>query len=273
MKKSFIYIMAFLATGIFSACSDDIDLVIPHADNITFSELELPDRFTHAIPDGGFSVAGMKFNTVKEGNQLKGGFCYSNRSNRSFVWNNDEVSMDSIRYSVFSTRPNQTGTYLVCHVNGDDAFFTLDNPKVIDYILVANTTWAYLSMLYGDTYGTEKKPVANPYVPSKPKGVWHTYVDGGVKKFGKGDYFIVTAKGYLNGQPTGSVSFDLACKAGHNVENPAWDYLVMDWNKMTLASLGIVDKVVFTLDSSDKDENGRMRTPAWFCLDGLQFMK
>lgn len=257
--------------GLFVSCSDDIDLLVPHATNITFAELEIPTRFSHIIPDGGFTASGIKFNTVKSGSQLAGGFCYSNRSNRSFVWNNDEVSMDSIRYSVWSTRPNTTGTYLVCHVNNDDAFFTLDTPKKIDYILVSNTTWAYLAMAYGDTYGTEEKPVANPNVPSKPMGVWHSYVDGGVTKFAKGDYFTVTAVGYLGSTKTGSVNFDLACMSGHNAENPAWSYFVTDWMKMDLNALGTVDKVVFYLDSSDKDENGRMRTPAWFCLDGFQF--
>lgn len=256
--------------GLFASCSDEMDLVIPHATNITFSELEIPERFSHIIPDGGFTAAGMKFNTVKSGNQLAGGFCYSNRSNRSFVWNNDEVSMDSVRYSVWSTRPNTTGTYLVCHVNGDDAYFTFDTPQTIDYILVANTTWVYLATYFGDTYGTEKKPVANLNVPSKPMGVWHSYVEGGVRRMTEGDYFTVTAKGYLAGQQTGSVSFDLVCRKGHNTENPAWDYYVTDWRKMELSALGKVDKVVFYLDSSDKDENGRMRTPSWFCLDGFQ---
>ena len=60
-----------------ASCSDDMDLVIPHADNITFSELEIPTRFSHVIPDNGFSVAGMNFNTVKAGKQLAGGFCYT----------------------------------------------------------------------------------------------------------------------------------------------------------------------------------------------------
>ena len=68
--------------SLFASCSDELDLVIPHATNITFSELEISQRFSHVIPEGGFTVAGMKFNTVKTGNQLAAGFCYSNRSNR-----------------------------------------------------------------------------------------------------------------------------------------------------------------------------------------------
>ena len=269
--KKVIYSLMIGLGGLFASCSDEDELLVPHATNITFSELEIPERFSHVIPDGGFSASGMKFNTVKSGKQLAGGFCYSNRSNRSFVWNNDEVSMDSVRYSVWSTKPNQTGTYLVCHVNGDDAFFTLDTPKVIDYILVANTTWNYLCMYYGDSYGTTARPVANPNVPSAPKGVWHTYVEGGVKEFGDEDFFTITAVGYYNGAKTGTVSFDLACMYGHNSQNLDWDYIVTDWRKMELKTLGLVDKVVFYLDSSDKDQYGNMRTPAWFCLDGFQF--
>ena len=272
MKKLLFSIMAGLGV-LFVSCSDDLDIVIPHATNITFSELEISERFSHVIPDGGFTVAGMRFNTIKSGNQLEAGFCYSNRSNRSFVWNNDEVSIDSMRYSVWSSKPNTTGVYLVCHTRGDDAFFTLDTPKKIDYILVAHSTWSFLATYYGDSYGTPEAPMINPNVPSKPRGVWYTYVDGGVKYFKAGDYFTVTAKGFIGGQPTGTVSFDLVCMRGHNTENPTWNYFVTDWRKMELSALGTVDKVVFYLDSSDKDDSGRMRTPAWFCLDGFQFVE
>lgn len=273
MKNIILSICAVLGCT-FAACSDDIDLKIPHADNITFSELEIPTRFSHVIPDGGFSVQGINFNTVKSSDgQLEGGFCYSNRSNRSFVWTNTTEAIDSIRYSVWSTRPNNTGTYLVCHVNNDDAFFTFSKPQVIDYILVANTTWAYLAMNYGDTYGTEEEPVANPNIPSKPMGIWHSYVPGGVKKFEDNDYFTLTVKGYRGGTQTGTVTLDLACKKGHNVDYPDWDYIITDWRKLELSALGEVDKVVFYLDSSDKNEQNVMRTPAWFCLDGFQLQK
>lgn len=66
------------------------------------------------------------------------------------------------------------------------------------------------------------------------------------------------------------VSFDLVCKKGHNTSYPTWDYTVTDWRKLELSSLGEVDKVAFYLDSSDKNAQGEMRTPAWFCLDGIQ---
>ena len=253
MKKIILSLFAALGT-LFTSCGDDIDLVIPYPTNITFEELEIPTRFSHVIPDNGFSVQGLNFRTVKAADgQLAGGFCYSNRSNRSFVWQNTPEAID----------------YLVCHVAGDDAYFTLDKARTIDYMLVANTTWVYLATTYGDTYGTEERPVVNPNIPSKPKGVWHTYVPGGVKRMAKNDYFTLTVKGYKGNTETGTISFDLVCKKGHNADYPAWDYTVTDWRKLELSSLGEVDKVVFYLDSSDK-EGQVMRTPSWFCLDGIQ---
>ena len=275
MKRTGIYtILALAMTSMVStSCSDDIDLVIPHATNITFDEVAPPQRFSHVITQGGFDVQGIHFNAVSGRNQLTGGFCASNRSMRSLTWTGTEAAVDSMRYSTFSTRPNTTGTYLVCHVNGDDAFFTMSQPRVIEYILVSNTTWAFNAMSYGDALGTEEEPKENPNVPSKPKGVWQTYVPGGVKKFEQGDYFTLTAKGFNQGRETGSLTFDLSCKKGHNANNPAWDYIVNNWTRFDLAGLGAVDKVVFYLDSSDKDEQGRMRTPSWFCLDGMQLQQ
>lgn len=44
----FILIIAFMA------CSDDKDVLAPVPNDVTLNELEL-DRFTHAIPDGGFT--------------------------------------------------------------------------------------------------------------------------------------------------------------------------------------------------------------------------
>lgn len=273
IKKYSIYLAAAFLT-VASSCSEDLELVVPEPDNITFNEIQMPDRFSHVISDGGFSESGIHFNAVKSGNQLAGGFCVSNRSFRQFAASDSETAIDSMRYSVWTVRPNTTGNYVVGRVNGDDAYFTLDIPAVIDYTLVANTTWSFLSMTYGDTYAAaDGGPVANLNVPSGIKGIWHTYVPGGVKKFGDNDYFTLTAIGYRGGSRTGSVSVDLACKKGHNAENPNWNYILNIWRRFDLYELGEVDKVVFHLDSSDKDSNGVMRTPPFFCLDGIVIRK
>ena len=78
----FILIIAFMA------CSDDKDVLAPVPNDVTLNELEL-GRFTHAIPDGGFtSKAAHKnsvtFNTKKNSDGTYAGFAYSNRNNRSF---------------------------------------------------------------------------------------------------------------------------------------------------------------------------------------------
>ena len=269
--------MAVMCAAFFTSCSDELELRVPYPNNITLNELTL-ERSSHVVPEGGFSSQGIHFNTVKGADgQLEAGFCYSNRMKRSLPWNGDELSIDSMRYSVYNARPNDTGTYAVCRVKGGEAYFTLDTPSVIQYILVANDAWSYFAMLYGDKYCKineetgEEEPVENPGIPSKPKGIWYTYVPGGVKKFDKEDkdFFRLTAKGFQGGKETGSVTFDLACK-GANVDNPNWDYIISKWGRMDLVSLGVVDKVVFYLESSDKDADGRMRTPEWFCLDGIQ---
>lgn len=58
-----------------------------------------------------------------------------------------------------------------------------------------------------------------------------------------------------------------------NAEHPNWKYVVSDWTRMDLVTLGTVDKVVFYLESTDINTDGNMRTPAWFCLDGIQLKK
>ena len=68
----FILIIAFMA------CSDDKDVLAPVPNDVTLNELEL-GRFTHAIPDGGFtSKAAHKnsvmFNTKKNSDGTYAGF-------------------------------------------------------------------------------------------------------------------------------------------------------------------------------------------------------
>ena len=276
MRKSKIYAIGSLFLMTLAACqSDELELVIPSNDDITLNELKLDKEFTHSTPEGGFDSKGIHFNTVRSSDgRLEAGFAYSNRSNRSFTWTGTEAALDTNRYSVFTVKPNRTEVYAVAKVRNDDAFFTLDKPQIIEHILVGNTTYTYLALTYGDVYGTAVSPVTNPNIPSAPLGVWQTYVPAGVKKMSKAnkDFYRIIAKGYLNGTPTNSLKFDLAC-CGSNPENPNWDYIVNNWYKFDMKELGTVDKVVFNLESSDVDSEGNIRTPAWFCIDGIRLKR
>lgn len=279
--KQLVSIFSLIFCILLCSCEGDkLDLVIPYPNAITFSDLKITERFSHVIPENGFSTNGITFNTMKSSDgQLSGGFCYSNRSYRQFANTSSVEAIDSMKYSIWTTMPNTTGTYLVCNTSDDKAFFTLETPTTIEYILVGNTTWDYLSMAYGNQYGTEEEPVVNLNQPSssisskKIYGVWYTNVPGGVKKFTEGDYFTLTAVGYLNDKVVGELSIDLACKEGHNEEHPTWDYIASDWRRFDLGSIGAVDKILFKLDSSDKDINGKMKTPPFFCIDGIKLNK
>lgn len=105
---------------------------------------------------------------------------------------------------------------------------------------VTNSTYAYLSMLNGDSYS---------------------------KKFGgtdgnDPDWFKLTAIGYNNSNiETGRTDCYLADFRGQD------KYISNTWKWMDLSSLGSVTRIEFILSSSD-NTGVYMNTPAYFCLDG-----
>lgn len=84
------------------------------------------------------------------------------------------------------------------------------------------------------------------------------------KKFTTGDWFKLIITGYNNEVETAKVEFYLAdFRAGKNV-------LINTWTKVDLSNLNEVDKIKFTMESSDNGEWG-MNTPAYACIDNIQF--
>jgi hypothetical protein len=264
-----------------AACADDREVLAPIPNDVTLNELTL-ERFTHVIPDNGFTARAahanaVTFNTRKGAGGAYSGFAYSNRNNRSFTWTATPEALDSNIFSVYTRFPNANETYAVARVEGDDAFFTLETPAVVEHVLVANTTYDYLALAYGDQLGTLAEPVANPNIPggTGKTGVWYTNVPGGVKKMvdEDNDYFRLVARGFNGTAPAGEVTFYLCTRKG-DPRNPDWSLVVNDWYKMELSSLGVVSKVVFYLESSDVEAGtGRMRTPPYFCLDGIRIAR
>lgn len=266
MKRIFICI---LLGSLLAACSDKDEVLVPIPDDITLNELTL-DKFTHVVPDGGFDSKGVHFNTQKGSNGEFSGFAYSRRSNRSFTFTGTQQAIDSNRFSVYTTRPNQTVVYAVACAKNEDAYFTLDKATVVEHVLVANTTWSYLAMNYGE----KSDNIANPNIPAAPKGIWYSYAPGVTRKLNQnGDYFKLVIKGYLGNQQTGTVDFYLCCRKDADPANPSFSFLRTDWIKADLTALGKVDKVVFTVDCSYKDENGNSLIPPYFCLDGIRLQK
>ena len=114
----------------------------------------------------------------------------------------------------------------------------------LQYVYITNSTYAYLSMLNGDSFA---------------------------KQFGgttgnDPDFFLLTIRAYENGVlKSDSVEFYLA---DYRFADNTQDYIVKDWTYVNLSSLGYADSLSFSLTSSDVGAVG-MNTPGYFCLDEL----
>lgn len=92
------------------------------------------------------------------------------------------------------------------------------------------------------------------------------------KALSKG-YVKLTISGYVGETITGNVDFYLAIRPNVDPLNPTLNYILPDWNKVDLSTLGVVDKIAFDLSSSYMDANGKMLIPPYFCLDGIRLKK
>jgi len=120
----------------------------------------------------------------------------------------------------------------------------LSSPDVVDGLYVTNCSYPYHAMQNGDLFS---------------------------KKFGGAagsdpDFFLLTITGKdTGGAVTGAVDFYLAdCRSADD----SADYVVDTWQYVDLTSLGVVERLEFTLSSSDVGDWG-MNTPAYFAIDTL----
>ncbi|MGY0425826.1 MAG: DUF4465 domain-containing protein [Polaribacter sp.] len=183
----FIYNYIRIATAILglfwlSSCEDKVELRIPYPNDITFNELTL-GRFTYEIPNAPFTAGNDKSGTITvnvtgTGSRNYTGFALSNKNWRSYPWNlspdfapsggitaaEKQQSIDSTAFSVYTLGSNRTKNYLIGHAAGDDAFFTLNTPAVVEHVLIANTSYNFLLETYGSIYsGTYDKEDTQSY--------------------------------------------------------------------------------------------------------------
>lgn len=356
MKRFFILVIVLNIISLYS-CSDEIkEIEKDYPNDITFNseegcQMEIPN-FGYVIPESPYSLSAFRyghvtFNVKKNSNGTHSGFALSNKNYRSYPWctskpfgtNPNELTLkeavDTSIYSVYSgAYSNRLKNFAVVRVDGDEAYFTIDKPYIVEHILVANTTYNFLLLSYGSTYSSnlndktqvyeEEKNgklalVRNPNIPdpsSQLYGVWNL---PDVYNFGKGEPFVsikgqeilakikagkaaadaaraagktaaevkadssaaykalahgyvkLIAKGFLNNQQTGVSEYYIVVRPGvAPVPYDKWDVVQPEWARWDLAELGMVDKVIFYMESSDVDESGKMRTPPYFCLDGIR---
>lgn len=116
--------------------------------------------------------------------------------------------------------------------------------RFFDYAYVNNATFPYLAI-------SEGEDGADPHFVKGP--------------FENGDWFKLTVTGFdASGQETASTQVYLAdFRDGKN-------FIMSEWTKVSFALFGEVNKITFTLSSSDNGEYG-MNTPAYFCIDDVAY--
>ena len=206
----------------------------------TFEDLGLPvDSFWNGSDmSGGFTNGNAFFsNTYNSTYSSWGGFAYSSKKDTVTAgFGNMYSSANGMGY-------NNSNTYAVGFVSAYSGATSIKlkgdaNGKVVDGFYINNNTYAYQSMLNGDTYA---------------------------KKFTShdSDWFMLRTFGYLNGTVTDSVDFYLADFRFADSTNA---YIIKSWTWVDLSSLGNVDSLSFSMSSSDNGTYG-MNTPAYFCMD------
>lgn len=110
--------------------------------------------------------------------------------------------------------------------------------SLIPGMYVTNSAYTYFSMANGDAYA---------------------------KKFGQGDWYLLTVKGVKADDTEESIDFYLADLRSDNADE---HYILDTWQWIDLSSFGKVTALKFELSSSDTGNWG-MNTPGYFCIDDL----
>ena len=156
----------------------------------------------------------------------------------------------SNQYSAYTGTGESSNQYGICNVspyNNNRLFSTSQVAFTPSGAYFTNTTYAALSMLNGDAYGTQFGDVSN--------------------SAGGEDWFLLTIYGLgMDSTRTGdSVNFYLA---DYRFADNSLDYIVDSWTWVDLTSLGQVYGLDFELSSSDNGTWG-MNTPAYFAMDNF----
>lgn len=124
--------------------------------------------------------------------------------------------------------------------------------KTVKGFYICNSTYAYKSMKYGDTFAKKFGDTTGTHCGC-PQGSYP-------------DWFKLTIKRYYGGYlQNDSAEVYLA---DYRYSNSIQDYILNTWTWIDLDSLGRTDSLAFFLHSSDNGTFG-MNTPAYFCIDNL----
>jgi hypothetical protein len=227
MRK--FYLMAVMTAAFFSLSAQR---------TATFEDVELPDSSFYNGSDGA-------------GGFTSGDFWFPLDYNSTWdSWSG--FSLSNMMDTVTPGYQNQYSSIAGGGAGGSEKYVTVYDSGELNLILqedmkingffITNTTYAYLAMKEGSDW---------------------------TKKFGgsdgtEPDYFKLMVWGRTPaGHFTDTIEYFLA---DFRFEDPNEDFIVKEWEWLDLASLGLVNVLNFSLESSDVGEYG-MNTPAYFCLD------
>ena len=229
--------------GIWTGCYNDIDYTW-----LEFGDANGEFMLSHLIDGEGASWGGYYWD----------GFCPA-------------IGGDQTDYGASGSSGSWTTNYGGCMAGGgcvinDDRSVTAspDQPYLVAYY----SSWAYEGpsnqvMFIGKDGSTTFKPVG-VYVCNHP---WPYYGclhgDGFGRAFAEGDHFDLTAVGVDADGNEKSTTIKL-------VEFTGGELIALnDWTFFDLSSLGEVESMYFTLNSTDVGDYG-MNTAAYFCMDKFQ---
>ncbi|MBQ7204838.1 MAG: DUF4465 domain-containing protein, partial [Muribaculaceae bacterium] len=152
-----------------------------------------------------------------------------------------------------------------CVIN-EDGSVTADPEQ--PYLVAYYSSWAMEGpsnqVIFAGIDGKNTFEPVGVYVCNHP---WPYYGcehgDGFGAPFGEGDYFELIAHGVAADRSEKTVSINLVEFSNGEL------HALNDWTFFDLSSLGVVESVYFTMNSTDTGDYG-MNTAAYFCMDKFQ---
>ena len=235
MKPGF-FIIITLVIAFFSSCEKQKT----YTDYIDFESINLGAQGYWNGSDGSGGLAtgnAFFYNDYNDNWQVWSGFSISNHTDHVTPGYQNQYS------SIAGSGADGSAQYAVLYSYlADSIEFTI--PQKVTNIALCNSTYAYYSMLNGDQF-SEKYGGA----------------DGS-----ESDFFELSIAGVNeNGVVTGSFTITLASFNRTGIP----DFIGNAWTDVDLSPLGFIKKLIFSFDSSRKNEFGIL-TPTYICIDNIK---
>jgi hypothetical protein len=243
MKKNYILTLA-LFTSLFATSQD----------TIRFESFNLAvDSFWNGSDlSGKFTESGIDFiNNYDVTYSSWDGFAYSNKKDSITAGYTNQYSC------IAAEGINNSETYAVGYVgySGLPTVKLNASANSVEGFWVNNATYAYLSMKNGDGYG---------------KKFGDTLDANGADDGTNGNDWLLLSTYVHSSSTIDTVDFYLA---DFRFTDSADDYIIKDWNYVTLPANTNPDSLLFQITSTDNDPLYGIKTPTYFCLDNIEYTR